>query len=64
MQTLNTLFEKTLLDMTTVEIEKAKDDLAAGMLPHDDYKFHCGKIAGMRQVLGYFDEVNRLINER
>lgn len=64
MQTLNTAFERILQRLVDEEIEKARNDLSAGHLPdYAEYRFQAGKIAGMRQVLGYFDEVNKILAE-
>ena len=64
MQTLNTAFEQALTKITEGEITSAQESISAGQLSPEDYRFQCGKLAGMRQVLGYFDEVNKLLSER
>lgn len=64
MQTTNTAFESHLLKIVDAEIKSAETAIAAGQLPFEDYKFQCGKLSGMRQVLGYFDEVNKILDER
>jgi hypothetical protein len=39
--------------------------MAAGMLTTmEEYKFHAGRIAGLRMALDQFDEVNKRINAR
>lgn len=64
MQTLNTAFEQTLTKTVNEEIEKQRDTICAGQLSGEDYKLQCGILLGMRQVLGYFDEVNKILSER
>lgn len=46
------------------ELEAARDRISAGQLSHEDYRFQCGKLAGMRDVVGYFDIVNKILSER
>lgn len=64
MQTLNTAFEQALTKIIDEELEAARDRISAGQLSHEDYRFQCGKLAGMRDVVGYFDIVNKILSER
>lgn len=64
MQTLNTAFEQALTKLINEEIENARERVSAGQLTYEDYRFQCGKLAGMRDVVGYFDIVNKLLSER
>lgn len=64
MQTLNTAYEIALTKIVDAEIESLRETIGAGQLSNEDYKFQCGKLAGMRQVLGYSDEVNKTLSKR
>lgn len=64
MQTLNTAFEQALTKIIDEELEAARDRISAGQLSPEDYRFQCGKLAGMRDVVGYFDIVNKQLSER
>jgi hypothetical protein len=64
MQTLNTAFEQALTKLMDEEIEAARERISAGQMTPEDYRFQCGKLAGMRDVLGYFEIVNKLLSER
>lgn len=64
MQTLDTAFERALTKVIDEEIENLRENVSAGQMTPEDYKFQCGKLAGMRQVIGYFDIVNKQLSER
>ncbi len=61
---MSAAFETTLTRLIDEEIETELLIIGLGQLTPEDYRFRCGKLAGMRQVLDYFPEVNKLLNER
>lgn len=64
MQTINSAFEADLGKMIAEDIDQAKNDMSAGLMTHDDYKFKAGYISGLRHVIELFDEVNKRLSER
>lgn len=57
MQTVNTQFEAALRKRLALRIEELKDDLAAGLVDHEQYKHLCGQIVGIRWVETICNEV-------
>ncbi len=64
MQTLDTAFERALTKIVSEQIEIAKDEVIGTVSAGGNAQLAVGKILGMRQVLGYFDEVNKQLSER
>lgn len=64
MQTLDTAFERALTKIIEEQIEAAKDEVIGAVAGGSRAEITVGKILGMRQVLGYFDEVNKQLSER
>ena len=59
------LFLRELESLVTAEIERLKDELAAGMLTStEDYQKICGKIGGLRLSLDYMDEADSIVSKR
>jgi hypothetical protein len=66
-QTLNTQFEFELKKRITEEVDRIKDNLAAGLAVTDyaQYQNQVGRIAALQLVVGnYCEEVTTTINER
>jgi hypothetical protein len=65
MQTTNTEFQRLLTKIMHEEMEKFSETMTSGLvMSFEDYKYECGRMAGFRLVLGYFDEVNKLLDEK
>jgi hypothetical protein len=64
-QTTSTRFERELTKIINEEMARIATSLAVGMSVNDyaSYVKEVGKYNGLKMVLGYFDEVNRIINE-
>jgi len=66
-QTFNTQFEFELKKRITEEVDRIKDNLAAGLAVTDyaQYQNQVGRIAALRTVADYYcNEINTTINER
>lgn len=61
---MQTKFEAIQTALIEEEIAKLINTISLGQMTPEIYKFECGKLAGMRQVLGYSDEVNKKLAER
>jgi len=65
MQTLNTLFERELSKQRDQRVAELKDNLAAGHMSPDDYKFNCGLIRGLTLELdSLIDGANEILSKR
>lgn len=68
MLTQNDLFASELERLVVKEMESIKETLANPALAleptNNKYILFVGRLDGMRAVLGYFDEVKKLIAER
>lgn len=64
MQTLNTLFERELTKLVQEDIETLREQIAAGLLSHEDYKFRCGQISGLQCILKLCETANENLSKR
>ncbi len=67
MQTLNTLFERELTKRIDEELVSLRETLESpsGIQSFEQYKFIIGQIRQLDKVKNqYFDDVNKVINER
>lgn len=63
MQTLSTLYEQELKKLIENEIMRIKDDMSFGRLQtYDDYRYVCGKIAGLLMTLELMSDANAIVN--
>jgi hypothetical protein len=59
MYSYNNAFEKELKKIVSEEIERLSGHLSLGAATDfSDYRYHVGKIAALREIEGYCDEVN------
>lgn len=62
----NNLFEFELMKLVEAEIARLSENLThpSVVVDYPDYKYQIGKIAGLREVFGLCEEVNKTISER
>lgn len=61
---LNTRFQAELSKLIDEACETLSSGVLAGHLTHEQYLRDTGRIAGMRQAAGYFDDVNKIISSQ
>lgn len=62
--THNTLFEEELRKEVDQEIERLKEEMAAGALSFDQYNNYCGQVSALRAVETFCDTVRKKLSER
>lgn len=63
MQTFDTKLGAEFVKLATTDIASIRDDIAMGNLSHDDYKYQCGRLAGLRASLDLLDEAQSNIQK-
>jgi hypothetical protein len=65
MQTWHDYFVRELATIIESEVERLKDELAAGLLTSvEDYRAVTGKIAGLRACIDYMDEASSNVSKK
>lgn len=63
--TRHDLYTDTLRGLIEEEVERLKEEMAAGLLMnYEDYRSTASKIIGLRRSLEYMDEAEALTNKR
>ena len=57
------MFERELIRLIEIEIERLKDNMSHGLISdHNEYRHVAGKIAGLRLALEYMQEADAICN--
>lgn len=64
MATVSTKFAEVLTKLVFEMMADKKNEISAGMLDHETYKFRCGELHGMELVLEQFDEAHKIVDQR
>jgi len=63
MQTLSSIYEQELKKLVEAEISRIKDEMSFGRLQtYDDYRYVCGKIAGLLMTFELMSDTNSILN--
>jgi hypothetical protein len=57
------MFERELIRLIEIEIERLKDNMSHGLISdHNEYRHVAGKIAGLRLAVDYMQEADAICN--
>lgn len=63
MQNMSMLYEHELKKLVEQEIMRIKDEMSFGRLQtYDDYRYVCGKVAGLLMTIELMSETNTILN--